>query len=51
MNKYFGSLFYSDYFQSWCVVVRVKSDSNWFFVVENRPYSVLKAKSKLSDVI
>ena len=45
---YFGTVFYSEYFKSYCVVVRYKNDDDWYFVVENRPTHILKAQTKLS---
>ena len=45
---YFGTVFYSEYFKSYCVVVRYKNNDDWYFVVENRPTHILKAQTKLS---
>ncbi len=47
---YFGTVFYSDYFKSYCVVVRYRNDDDWYFVVENRPTHILKAQTSLRSM-
>lgn len=49
-NAYFGTIFYSDYFKSYGVVVRYKNDDNWYFAIEKQPMRVLKAQTKLSKL-
>ena len=50
-RKYFGLKFYSKFFNSWCVVTHLRSDDDWYFVVENRPMTVLKAQSNFKEYV
>lgn len=50
MGEHFGFTFYSEFFNSWCVVVKYKNDKNWWFVAENRP-QVLKAQTDFKNVL
>lgn len=52
MNKpQFGDMFYSDYFQCECVLVRYDDDDNWWFYPEGYySKSVIKAKARPQDI-
>lgn len=48
-SKYFGMTFYSDFFESRCVVVAYHSDTDWHFVVEDQPTIILKARTNIKE--
>lgn len=51
MRQYFGKKFYSNYFGCNCIVTQVIDNKTWFFVTEKRPTEVLKAQTKLSEIV
>lgn len=47
LDENVGMKFYSDYFNSWCVVVWYENDNRWGFVLEGEPYRVMDAQTNL----